>query len=127
MNLQAVVDGMSQQWMKERAESQMTLGSLIKALAAMPADAQVQKIERPHSYRGYYSDLAFEPCEGTMPAGDLLALCKSCMGEKFTGWKGGDFWMSGGTPVWIADEGSCGLKIVGINEDGSFQTEEDEN
>lgn len=126
MNLQALVDGMNQQWMKERAATQMTLGSLIEALSAIPADAPVQKIGDPHSYRGYYSDLAFEPDEGLTTAGELLAVCMGCMGEKFTGYKGGDYWMSGGTPVWIADKGSCGLKIVGINDDGSFQAEEDE-
>lgn len=125
MSFQALVDGLSQQWMKERAESQMTLGSLIEALSAMPAEAPVQKVADPHSYRGYYSDLSFEPGVGMTTAGELLALCKGCMGEKFTGYKGGDYWMSGGTPVWLAFYGSCGEKIVGIKADGTLETAED--
>lgn len=44
----------------ERSETQMTLGGMISALEAMPDNTKVTGLDSPHSYRGYYSDLAFE-------------------------------------------------------------------
>lgn len=43
----------------------------------MRIDAEVANLNSAHSYRGYYSDLAFEQGEGTRPAADLLAECKA--------------------------------------------------
>jgi hypothetical protein len=60
MNLQAMIDGMSAGWQKERAESQMTLGKLIDKLDSLPPETKLEGFGEPHSYRGYYSDLAFE-------------------------------------------------------------------
>ena len=102
MNMQALIDGMSDQWQKERAETQMTLGKLISALEAMPDSAEVANLNSAHSYRGYYSDLAFERDEGTRPADELLAECKEAMGKVFRGYKGGDYVMGALTPVWLA-------------------------
>ena len=39
--MQALVDGMSAQWKQERAETQMTLGKFISALAEMPQDTPI--------------------------------------------------------------------------------------
>lgn len=39
MNMQAMVNGLSAQRQRERAETQMTLGKLIDELEAMPAHA----------------------------------------------------------------------------------------
>jgi hypothetical protein len=126
MSLQAMVDGMSAQWQRERSESQMTLGKLIAELEAMPADAQVASLSDPHSYRGYYCDLALEISEGTRPASGLLADCKAAMGQVFTGYKGGDYVMGALTPVWIAEYGGCGLKLMAIAPNGRLQTAEDD-
>jgi hypothetical protein len=126
MNMQALVDGMNAQWMRERAETQMTLGKLIDALAALPQDTQVERLGDEHSYRGYYSDLAFERFEGTIPASELLATCRRALGKRYEGYKGGDYYMHEGTPVWIADYGRCGLKIMALNADGSYATAEDD-
>lgn len=60
MNIQALIDGMNAQGQRERAETQMTLGKIIAALEAMPEGAEVANLNGGHSYRGYYSDLAFE-------------------------------------------------------------------
>lgn len=125
-NLQALMDGWSAQWQRERSETQMTLGELIQALESLPADAKIQGVNSPHSYRGYYSDLAFEPMEGMATAADLLKDCRGSMGVVFTGYKGGEYMMGQNTPVWIAEYGCCGLKIMGINPDGSFATAEDD-
>ena len=92
--MQAMIDGMSAQWMRERAETQMTLGKLIDALRVMPPEAEIERIKAPHSYRDYYSDLAFEPRQGRILASELLAICESAMGQVFEGYKGGDYVMS---------------------------------
>jgi hypothetical protein len=53
MNLQDLVDGMTAQWQRERAETQMTLGKMIAALEAMPEGAEVANLNNAHSYRGF--------------------------------------------------------------------------
>lgn len=126
IGLQALLDGMSAQWQRERSETQMTLGKLIAALEAMPAGATVVNLEAPHSYRGYYSDLAFEQGDGTRPAADLLADCRRAMGEVFQGYKGGDYVMGALTPVWVAHYGCCGPKIMAIEAGGGLQTAADD-
>ena len=125
MNMQYLVDGMSAQWQKDRAETQMTLGKLMDRLAALPPETPIG-ISRPHSYRGYYSNLSFEPTKEPIPASDALALCKGAMGEVFTGYKGGEFQMGRNTPVWIANYGECGDKIMAILDDGIMELQKDE-
>lgn len=127
--IQALVDGMSAQWMKQRAETQMTLGKLIAALSAMPPDAQIAAIQNAHSYRGYYSDLAFELPQSQsdkLTVAEVLQMCRDCMGQVFEGYKGGDFVMGANTPLWIADYGCCGSKLIGVNPDGTLITCEEE-
>jgi len=124
MSLQALVDGMSAQWMKKRAETQMTLGDMIARLEALPGGVMVP-LSNPHSYRGYYSDLSFEQTE-TVAAKHLLEKCNAAMGKCFHGWKGGDHYMHADVPVWVAERGSCGLKLMAINDDGSLVTAEDD-
>lgn len=126
MNLQALLDGMSAQWQRERAETQMTLGKLIAALEGMPADAQVVNLHAAHSYRGYYEDLAFERGHGTRLAADLLTDCKAAMGQAFGGYKGGDFVMGTLTPLWVARYGSTGDKLIALRAGGEVETAPDE-
>lgn len=127
LNMQALVDGMSAQWQRERAATQLTLGALIAALEKMPADAQVANLRDPDSYRGYYSDLYFERHDGTRPAAELLAECKAAMGQVFTGYKGGDYVMGALTPLWISTYGhSSGTKIMAVLAGGEVETSQDE-
>jgi hypothetical protein len=126
MNLQHMIDGFIAAKQRERAASeQMTLGELITALEAMPADLVIAGLHGPHSYRGYYCDLAFEPREKTT-AGKLLELCRGAMGRGFTGYKGGDYTMGENTPVWVANYGDCGLRLMILGSDGTITVEEEE-
>lgn len=126
MDMQALVDSFSEQWRRERSQTQMTLGKMIESLEAMPEDARVAMLQNAHSYRGYYSDLAFEPVEDeTCLASALLAECRDALGETFVGYKGGDFQMDEDTPVFVAFYGCTGKKLMGFAEDGSLQTAED--
>lgn len=127
MDMQAMVDGMNARWQRERSETQMTLGKLISALEAMKPDDEVDRLESPHSYRGYYCDLAFERGKGKMPVRELLKECRAAMGQVFTGYKGGDYVMGALTPIWIAKYGECGNKIVLISSDGKIETAPDED
>ena len=111
---------------KHRASTQMTLGKMIMALEKMPSGSEVINLSGPHSYRGYYCDLAFELGEGKRLAADMLAVCKSAMGKVFEGYKGGDYIMKESTPVWIAEYGCSGVKLMEIYEGGKYETEDDD-
>lgn len=121
-HMHALVDDMSAQWQRERAETQLTLGGLIAALEAMPSDAQVANLGDEHSYRGYYIDLAFKRLDGTRPAGELLADCRAAMGRVFEGYKGGEFVMGAKTPLWVASYGRCGEKLMALHVGGELET-----
>jgi hypothetical protein len=126
MNIQDLIDGANARNQRERAATQMTLGKMIEALEAFPTGATVQGLKDLDSYRGYYSDLAFELGDEPVLASDLLATCKAAMGRVFQGYKGGDYMMGALTPLWIANYGCCGQKLITINPDGSIETTEDE-
>ena len=89
----------------------MTLRELIDFLTDKDADI-VAKIgfANPHSYRGYYDELAFEPAEN-VTVGKMLESAKKALGTTYCGWKGGDFKMEEYTDVWLAVEGRCGEGI----------------
>lgn len=125
MNIDTLLDLMSDISQRNRSETQMTLGKLIAALEVMPEGAEVVNLNRPHSYRGYYCDLAFERDEGTRSASDLLAECKAAIGKVFEGYKGGDYVMKESTPVWVSEYGSCGVKLIAMHEDGGYEVDDD--
>lgn len=83
----------------------MTLGELIEALeAADPTRTVRHGFTHPHSYRGYYNELAFEPASNVTVA-DMLADARSALYATYEGWKGGDFTMHGHTDCWLSGEG----------------------
>lgn len=120
MDLQKLFDAMGESDRLTRSRTHLTLGRLIAALESLPSDVVVG-LSRPHSYRGYYSDLAFQS-DNTTTAEELLEVCRECVGVVFEGYKGGDFTMSEDTPLWIAHYGSCGERLMGINNDGTLVT-----
>lgn len=97
--------------------NQLTLRNLINKLKQMPAHAQVPNLSNPHSYRGYYDDLAFELEAGTTTAFELRCICEKVRGTHLTGYKGGEFFMSDATPVWIAVHSFEGERLVNIGKD----------
>lgn len=113
--MQAMMDGMGAAWQKERASSQMTLGGFIAALEGVSGKRKVAGIGDPTSYRGYYKDLSFRPTEEARTVAEVLKVARSCMGRVFTGYKGGDFVMGETTPIWSAEYGRCGLRIMELN------------
>lgn len=89
----------------------MTLGELIDALKKVPSDRVVPLgFAHPHSYRGFYDELAFEPAKNTTVKA-MLDAAEIALGSTFTGWKGGEYTMGEYTDVWIAERGCCGEGI----------------
>ena len=122
----ALLSIMKKAWQEERAKTQMTLGALLKALGDMHGLDTVDGFKNPHCYRGHYEDVAFEPAGEAMNVCDLIAICNSAIGKTFFGRQGGSFEMDETTPVWIAERGSYGGKLIGINADGSLETRDDD-
>lgn len=84
----------------------MTLIELIDALKTLPQDKVVRwGFDHPHSWRGIYAELAFEPAEN-VTIGSMLACAKEALGKTYQGYKGGDFVMDEHTDVRIAYAGS---------------------
>lgn len=86
----------------------LSLGDLITVLESHhPAKVVPLGFARPHSYRGFYDELAFEPANYVTVAG-MLQAARSALGATYQGWKGGDYTMNEYTPVWLAERGSTG-------------------
>lgn len=83
----------------------MKLKDLIAWLEKQPQDAVViNGFGSPHSYRGYYEDLAFAPVSVTT-IGEMLSSATGAVGQVFHGWKGGEYYMNRDTLCWIAYDG----------------------
>lgn len=89
----------------------MTLGELIERLEKeSPAKVIRNGFTKPHSYRGYYDELAFVPtCD--VSVGDMLRDARSARNVGFGGWKGGVFLMNDYTTCWLANIGCCGEQL----------------
>lgn len=82
----------------------LTLGEVITALSAHDPDKRVKVgFRHPHSWRGDYSELAFEIAEN-ITVREMLDEAQWAVGRTFQGWKGGDYPMREGTFVWLVNE-----------------------
>lgn len=89
----------------------MNLDQLIAKLEELPQDeAPPVGFANPHSYRGFYDELAFEPTQG-VTFWQMLVAARSAHGSTYTGYKGGEYVMMGGTPVHLASPGNLGEEI----------------
>lgn len=94
----------------------LTLGEIIERLKhADPRTVVPIGFARPHSYRGYYEQLAFE-MERDTTVGAMLAAAESALGATFQGWKGGDYEMTEHSMCWlVSEEGtSCGETVGAV-------------
>lgn len=86
----------------------MTLGHLITLLEKIPFDLKVKKgFENPHSWRGAYDELAFEPVDNTT-IGEMLSEAKKALNNTYAGYKGDNFTVNEWTDVHIDFYGSSG-------------------
>ena len=83
----------------------LSLGELIERLEKENPDKVIALgFKEPHSYRGDYTELAFEP-EINARVGDMASCARSALGATFPGYKGGEYTMNKHSDVWIAFEG----------------------
>lgn len=91
----------------------LSLGQLIERLEREdPARVLPLGFANPHSWRGDYYELAFEPV-ANISIGDVLAAARSALGATFEGWKGGSYTMGGHSDCWIAYHGESGDNKIG--------------
>jgi len=89
-----------------------TLGDLIDWLETQDQEMVVRHgFGMPHSDRGFYEELAFDPVDYATIR-DMLRFAKMADGETFEGWKGGMFKMGRNTSVYIGAYGRCGEPIT---------------
>jgi hypothetical protein len=98
-----------------RARTQITLGELMDVLMKYKDKGSYYvAATNPHSYRGFYSDIALEP-DIMCPLDALVdRLTEVLDGETFGGYKGGDFTYNENTPVFIAVKGELGYPLIGL-------------
>lgn len=83
----------------------IALGGLIELLSSLPPDRVVRSgFGKALSYRGDYSQIAFEPAENVTIA-SMLEHARSAVGQTFEGYKGGRYLMSEKTRCFIAKWG----------------------
>lgn len=75
------------------------------------------------SWRGVYAELAlgYEDGKNWPKITDVLDELKSGIGKTFEGYKGGDFKMGRGTPVWVANYGDSGNTAIVDILDNSYE------
>lgn len=94
-------------------ETSLGLGALIARLEREdPNRILPLGFAEPHSYRGYYEQLAFEPRQN-IAIGDMLAAARSALGRTFVGYKGGEYTMHKYVECWIANYGESGENLIG--------------
>lgn len=94
-------------------DSYLTLGGIIARLEREDPNRVLPiGFANPHSYRGYYDQLAFEPV-ADITVGDVLAAAKSAVGVTFEGYKGGEFLMTESTDCWISPHGESADNRIG--------------
>lgn len=123
MDIQEMLNAMSDMSRNTRSDYHLTLGALTEKLESLPGDMPVRfddgmGVGEEDSYRGYYADLAFATgAPDTMVASVLLA-CRRAAIDTYEGYKGGDFKYGPDTPLWRAEYGNCGPAIVAALEQG---------
>ncbi len=89
----------------------MNLQELIDRLKSEDQNRKLKiGFNNPHSYRGYYYELAFE-IVNNVRIGEMLSLARQSVGQCFNGYKGGLFTMDKDTLVHIASYGNTGVPM----------------
>jgi hypothetical protein len=85
----------------------ITIEQLYRFIKQFPEDRVCKNgFTNPHSYRGYYDEVAFEPVDD-VTVKHMLDCIHRAINETFHGWKGGEYRYEPGTPVHIAFQGCC--------------------
>lgn len=89
----------------------MLLNELIDTLEAADQTLVLPDgFDSPHSYRGFYNELAFEPAYDITVA-DMLEAARDARGSSYEGYKGGEYKMTAYTDCWLAEYGHTGESL----------------
>jgi hypothetical protein len=82
----------------------MDLGELIDLLKTTAPQRFPIGLAHPHSWRGDFCELAFEPCKDTT-TDNMLCAAVAAVGAVYQGYKGGHYEMTRRTPINIEKHG----------------------
>lgn len=92
----------------------MILKDLISYLSERDPNIKVTiGFDHPHSYRGYYSELAFEIHPSTT-VGEMLECAKGALGSTYIGWKGGEYTMTEFCDCYLVAGEGCTGEGIGV-------------
>ncbi len=115
IDIQNLVNMISDTARDVRKDYHVCLGDFLSQLRDADPEATIP-LANPHSYRGYYSDLALEPVNGApIKVWQLINQLSDVIDTELTGYKGGEFMMSADTPIWVANHGCTGAALVGFD------------
>ena len=114
MDIQSFIDTITNAARDSRKNYHVCLGELLDGLRQADPEGLVYLTD-PHSYRGYYSDLALEPTTTPIKVNQLIDQLEAVIDTELTGYKGGEFLMLADTPVWVSHYGTTGSALVGFN------------
>ncbi|MGW4270832.1 hypothetical protein ACWEGQ_00340 [Streptomyces seoulensis] len=90
----------------------MNLGEIITRLQAADPNQTIRHgFTNPHSYRGDYMDLAFEPATNVTVT-DMLTAARSALNTTYQGYKGGTFTMTSDTWCWLSEYGDASGETI---------------
>lgn len=137
MDLQKFVDNAVTAAREERMKTsdQLTLGELIALIEPISVANKNKGEEEAEvvydfayffptdimSWRGSYAEIAlnYQSEEKRMKVTAFLAMLRGALGKTFTGYKGGDYVMWRGTPVWVSNYSeACNTAVVGVKDLG---------
>lgn len=116
---------------RKRESTQLTVGSLLEFLRTAEPTANIVFDRNsgsptdPHSYHGYFEDLAFDyDTNKIITVDDMIHLLESCIGQLFQQFQKdqGHYQMCTETPLWLSHSGCHGWKIVGVEFSSALVT-----
>ncbi len=118
MDVMRDLDLIFESYRNARSKYHETPGSLLNALKDTPEGRYVVFEDRtspcnPHSYRGYYSDCAFESASEPITVDEFKTILETkVIGKTMLGYKGGENLMTEDTPLWKAEYSHTGEAIT---------------
>lgn len=114
MNFDDLMNTISSVALDARRPYHVTVGELIDQLKLADPESLIP-LTNPHSYRGYYEDLALEPTDFPIKVSLLIEQLEAVLDTELTGYKGGEFLMTEDTPVWVSNYGTTGEALIFID------------
>jgi hypothetical protein len=101
-------------------KKQLNLGELVDLLKQVERDEQTTVMfdfcglapDKIRSYRGYYEQLSVDYREGITLLEPFISDLDLAIGQTYEGYKGGEFTMHRGTPLWVSPYGRAETTVI---------------